>query len=326
MKLVSLGVSGKRNLKRVNVLSNGDKMISIITRAGSDAEPAIFDLYLCIRNQFDLDFEWIILVRPSYKFDSGGLKLRLDSDPILKSRTKIIFASTNSRGELLNIGLRVVKGSHFVVVDDDDLVVSNFTQQLNLAALEAPKAILRTIPSRKVVRDLSNFPGNLISLSKCEFLWPDKFDPHQHLYSNQTPCLSLAFPTYIAKINSLSWDSDLVAVEDWDFLLSFLRKAKVLQLPVATSIYRQRKRTTRSRKSVRVTDWKGAESTVRLRIPQYLLEIEKMQISPATQNFETYKHREYSQFTIYIANKLQKFPFLFDISRRIFFFLRVKNA
>jgi hypothetical protein len=288
-------------------------MLSIITRAGIDAEPGIFDLALCVATQSDLDFEWILVVRPGFDYDSSQLKHRINSTKVLKDRTKVFFGPSHSRGQLLNIASSHAKGTHLVVLDDDDLITSNYVEVFNSAAKQHGQVAIRTLGALKYVSDCERFPGDLSSVSKCQFQWNPNWDAAEHLLSNHTPCMIIAFPLKIIRKFGLEWDPNLVAVEDWDFLLKVIRKSRVVQIIKATSIYRQSAAGSRSLLMTSGGAWKQSELEVRGKIPSYISEIKKIHfaVESVPINASMVKEDKLSIFASTVARKLKDHPFLY---------------
>ena len=254
-------------------------MISILTRAGADAFPSIFDLFSCLAAQTNEGFEWIILARPGFMPRVNEFKIILDADVNLQHRTSLITAETDSRGGLLNIGIEAAKGDYVVVVDDDDLVTSNFVEEFEnkrkaffTNSTVQPYA-MRTIPARKIYEIVSTSNREMIGMSPVQFPWPKIFYLNLHLRANQTPCCSIAWPVETIRVNKIKWDENLGAVEDWDFLCNILQHIRVENLDTITSIYRISKNGSRSLTIEGEETWIEAEKIVRGRIAEYVYQV-----------------------------------------------------
>jgi hypothetical protein len=240
-------------------------MLSILTRLGNDGIDLIPDLNMCLLAQHEQDFEWIILCRPS--IDS----LNLANDARFQwgrpGQIKFIETNTNSRGGCLNIGLRESTGSHITVLDDDDMVFSNFVSEfIRLQSQHKQQNIIfRTQIGLMTVENLSGTAKSLSSTAPVRAFWPTSFNPLEHLLVNQSPCHALSFPRTQIKEHNISWDENLSSVEDWDFLTNCLQYMYVLDNPCFTGIYRQPKKQSRSKKLETNKNWSSAEATVRKR-------------------------------------------------------------
>lgn len=303
-------------------------MLSIITRAGVDAEPGIFDLALCVATQTDLDFEWILVVRPGFDYDNSQLKHRINSTKVLKDRTRVLIGPSHSRGQLLNIASSQAKGTHLVVLDDDDLIASNYVEVFNSAAKQHGQVAIRTLGALKYVSDCERFPGDLSSVSKCQFQWNPNWDAEQHLLSNHTPCMIIAFPIKIIRKFKLEWDPNLAAVEDWDFLLKVIRKSRVVQIHKATSIYRQAAAGSRSSLVTPGSAWNQSELVVRGRIPSYISEIKKIHFAVETTPINTtiVEQDKLIVFASLIARKLKSHPVIYSKARNFYRLWRRKRG
>jgi glycosyltransferase involved in cell wall biosynthesis len=280
-------------------------MLSILTRVGKEGVLPIRDLILCLAGQSDQNFEWCILARPGFHSSIPELKRQIGINKDLLNRTKILVSQSNSRGGLLNFGLKKISGDYFVVLDDDDLVSSNYVASFNAAGKECQnQKIIRSVASKKIVNPLKNNDASLISASKAEFPWPKEFNLVQHFYSNQSPCFSVAFPTQKIRSSRISWDEKLDAVEDWDFLLKATSRISVHQIPDTTGIYRVLINGSRSRKVENVQEWVSSELKVKERMKQlrFSLSIEEVEMMVAKSS---------SEFNGNTESKILKFVIIF---------------
>ena len=245
-------------------------MLSILTRVGLEANPVLFDLTLCLAAQSDTDFEWIILARPNFSSVLSQFHQILTPHANLNARTRIVNCASDNRSTLLNIGLSEAKGDYLVVLDDDDLVTSDFVEIFNNAAIEYAglglQPALRTLPSSKIVEHSSVKNRELIGKSRINFPWPDFFDPSEHLKKNSTPCCAIAWPIDAIKSNEILWDETLDRCEDWDFLLQMILHAGVIQIPTPTSIYRLFESGSRSTLNSSSGQWKESEKIIRAKV------------------------------------------------------------
>jgi hypothetical protein len=256
-------------------------MLSIFTRIGDEGVFSVRDLLLCLAGQTDQNFEWLIIARPSFHSHIPELKRQLNINPDLQRRTIFLISNSNSRGGLLNLGLKKMRGDYFVVLDDDDLVSSNYVESFNFAGKKCKsKNIIRSVAARKIVEPSKQDGHNLISISKAEFPWPKDFSQIDHIYSNQTPCFSIAFPKGEIDKFKILWDETLSATEDWDFLLNASSKIKVLQIQEITGIYRVLANRSRSQRSEKIESWVTSEIRVRNKMKQlkFPFSIEEIEI------------------------------------------------
>jgi hypothetical protein len=68
--------------------------------------------------------------------------------------------------------------------------------------------------------------------------WPNQFDAVSYLHSNQTPLMSVAFPSRLFRENGFRFDERLSTSEDWDLMLRATMLCDVWSSPEVTAVYR----------------------------------------------------------------------------------------
>ncbi len=242
--------------------------LSLVTRLGDEGFPEIYDLQLCLMAQKDLNFHWIILLRPSaHKFESE-LQLNLQRSPELYKRTKVIRCKTDNRSKLLNSALQLVNNGHFTVFDDDDLPFSNFVSVIreSIAKSNGDLIIRTQVVQVETIHVRLNQFKYQVAKGKALSLWPDTYNRYDHMSRNQTPCMAISYPVKLLKKNNLEWDEKLDAVEDWDLLVRASGFIPVLSIATPTSIYRRSQGGYRSKLAVSPLKWSDSETRVRHKI------------------------------------------------------------
>jgi hypothetical protein len=302
-----------------------ENIVSVVTRLGAEGFPDIYDLQYCLNGQNDSNFEWIVLVRPSAheKIDEIRQEFQRTSD--LYRRVRILKVDSDSRGGILNIALNDCEGSMIVVLDDDDIPLTNFIETINhFAKIYSCNSILRTLTFSQETHRLQGMAGNhQISYSKGIEAWPREFNLLSHIVQNQTPCMSLSFPVKKIKEYNVEWDSTLLAVEDWDFLMRAAENISVESISKVTSLYRRANGSYRSQKNTARNDWKESEQIVREKISNLTLKlkvgdlIENQYLGPnslkTNENNLPQYYRSLIRVILPIANK---FPRLYVILRK----------
>jgi glycosyltransferase involved in cell wall biosynthesis len=259
-------------------------VISILTRIDRESKNCIEDLILCIAAQNHEDFEWIMLVRPSFHSEVSWLRSIIESYEQLQIKTKIIECHSDSRGELLNIGLKSAKGKYLVVVDDDDLVTANFVEVFDLftgpSLSQNNNIALRTIGAKKSYEEIAGPQKFLAATSRATFPFDQKFDLLAHSKRNSTPCCAVAWPITLMKTENIKWDEELKVVEDWDFILKIAPYVEFFDLPVSTSIYRVFDKASRSQTIEGINTWEQSERIVRKRTKKSLSNIKSIRNTP----------------------------------------------
>lgn len=292
-------------------------MISILTRFGEEGKICLEDLALCLAAQIDDNFEWILLVRPSSHILKPWLASVVNSYELLSTKTKIIECSTDSRGALLNIGLRHSIGNYLVVVDDDDLVTSNFVKVFNSNQNGLPgktkELALRTITAVKKYEVIDGPERFLAAKTRAEFAFAEKFSLANHYHKNSTPCCSLAWPVSVIREQQIFWDEELKTVEDWDFIWKMAPFVEFYDLPVCTAIYRLTENGSRSSIAETKKSWNRSESIVRERIMNQNFYIFS---DPLAKKVSISEHIE--KYAFANIETLKKFNWMYKLSRSIY--------
>ena len=304
--------------------------LTIVTRLGAEGFNEIYDLRLCLVAQIDQNFEWLIMLRPSAHLEFKSLVSNLKLTPTLWSKTTIVKCDTNNRSKLLNQALGAVNQGYLVVLDDDDLVMSNFVEVIrNTILITDDLSIIRTEVAKmdtKRIRVGSDYFQ--ISTSKSENIWPTTFDRYQHLNINRTPCMAVSYPVRLLKKYGLSWDCDITAAEDWDFLMRASEVIPVESVQEITSIYRRAGGEYRSKVVVSDYQWRESEKRVRDKILLQKFTLTGGEIADLRSDGKSYLGRLYPKnfllfrsIAIWFQPRLLNHQFLYLLSKRIYRFL-----
>ena len=240
------------------------KLLTIMTRIGNDGINYINDLAHCLSIQMDLDFEWLLLVRPEAHLKSQLLMETIESFENLVPRTRLVMSPTESRSRILNCGLEYIKGEMFCTVDDDDLILPNFVQVNNEYASRNSFQI--AVRSNALLMECMDYSIDgfsvLQQVAPVQRPWPLVFNYDQHLNQNLTPNFAVAYPTAIVMNTCIKWDENLTAVEDWDFLMQYSQKGPILSIQEELGIYRRLVGRSRSEIQETATAWSDSEKRV----------------------------------------------------------------
>jgi glycosyltransferase involved in cell wall biosynthesis len=239
-------------------------LLSIITRLGEQQLRNLENICMSLEFQSNSSFEWILMIRPGAHHLRESVDSIISRFQIVKHQSKIIYADTDNRSSLLNIGLENCKGTYFSVLDDDDAILTNYVETLvcKVNVEESPK-IRRAIGG---LRELDAESG--VSVSKVSLPWPLKFSFAQHVKSNQSPNFTIAFPISLRDEFHLTWNDNLEVVEDWDFLMNALEFYQVESIPVIVGLYQRSTSGFRSKKEVPENVWLQSEAYIRNRLQQ----------------------------------------------------------
>jgi glycosyltransferase involved in cell wall biosynthesis len=240
-------------------------MLTILTRLGEDSLDIVRDLGLCLESQTSSQFEWLLICRPQVSKELILKNQIISTHGSLYEKTKILQGETNNRSALLNFGLKESAGDLIVVVDDDDLILENYVEELLKAGrLNNYSSIIRANSLlMDCVLKCNNNQTYFQQVSKISRPWPKTFNQDTFLKKNSTPCMSIAYPTKIIKNLNLAWNEELQVVEDWDFALRVTRLVPVNSILAEIGIYRRNAGHYRSKAAIERKTWRKNELYVR---------------------------------------------------------------
>jgi len=159
-------------------------------------------------------------------------------DRHLGDQAEVVSVQGGGRSTPLNVGLDHVSGTHFCVLDDDDLVEPGWLSAFAAAIDRSPTAIIRAVTlSQAWTSDGGDEPVRPIGPIERPF--PERFDLLAHMSLNLTPICSLAYPRLVIDRLGLRFSDELPVYEDWDFLMRAAMVLGVVSIPDATSLYRR---------------------------------------------------------------------------------------
>jgi hypothetical protein len=152
----------------------------------------------------------------------------------------LINADIGTRAHPLNVGFKSARGTYCVALDDDDFVFAHWVETFKSLSLSAPGRVLRTrcasqpsgaVETRGAVATTASGPLTLP--------WTADFSLAEHLFHNQTPFMSVAFPRSLWHDLNERFDETLTTTEDWDYLLRAASLLGVADCTEVTAVYRQ---------------------------------------------------------------------------------------
>lgn len=236
----------------------------LLRTQGTRIEP-LKDALLCLAAQTDADFELLLLVHNASSKQSESVEHVVEQQPpLFAERITIVPVDGGTRGTPLNEGLSRAVGSYIAVYDDDDLVFANWVEEFHHLAGKAGGRLLRAKTAVQSV-SLVTWPQgqagfNTSSWPAAEY--PQVFDVLEHFRVNQTPFMSVAFPSVVFSKLGLTFDERLAVCEDWDIILRASLFCGVEDVDALTSIYRRWEIGSSSYSDHTSDVWKSAEARV----------------------------------------------------------------
>ena len=215
--------------------------LSIVTRTTGNRPQELKEVLLCLSAQTCQDFEVLIMGHNLKSSVESSLKEVLDNVPFwIRDKIRFIPVHGGNRSTPLNVGFADAFGDYITILDDDDLVFSNWVQTFkNLAQTSAGK-ILKSVTVRQEFNRVETAYSVPTSAAVSGFLkdYPEKVDFLQLLHHNLCPGLCLAFPVAVFKKFGYRFDEKLNTTEDWDFILRAYTICGMETSADVTNIYR----------------------------------------------------------------------------------------
>jgi 2-polyprenyl-3-methyl-5-hydroxy-6-metoxy-1,4-benzoquinol methylase/glycosyltransferase involved in cell wall biosynthesis len=195
---------------------------------------------LCLGGQTDQDIEVLVV---GHRLEPDAIKSVervIDDQPEdMRHRTRLIRVEDGNRVRPLNVGFAEATGRYIAIVDDDDLPMAHWVETFRKLDRRAPGRLLRTASVRQNVRSV-NVQGSegLRDEGPPERIYSKTFDVFEHLLTNQSPPISLAFPRGAFHDLGLRFDETMTTTEDWDFMMRVVLLLGVESSTERTGVYR----------------------------------------------------------------------------------------
>lgn len=217
--------------------------LSIITRTQGRRPGALRDVLLCLAAQTCQDFELLIV---GHKLDLPAQlsveKIIFDMPADLHGRIRFVRVDHGNRTVPLNVGFSEARGSYVTILDDDDLPFGHWVESFRDGAAASPGKIVRTVAVRQETDEVHTmFSGDLKgprATSGFDAIYSKSFDFLEHLRTNHTPGLAMAFPRVVFSEMNVRFDESLTTAEDWDFMMRAAFLCGVHSVESVTCAYR----------------------------------------------------------------------------------------
>ncbi|QGG58187.1 methyltransferase domain-containing protein [Paenibacillus sp. B01] len=215
--------------------------LTIVTRTTGDRAQELKEVLLCLTGQENTDFE-VLIVGHNLTLDNQ-IKVEnvIQSTPDwIRAKIRLIRINGGNRSAPLNAGFQEAQGEYISILDDDDIVFSNWIEQFYSLSKKNYGKILKSVSVRQEFEPVQTEYGSKASMAISSFHrdYPAEFDYLTMLHHNQCPGLCLAFPRSVYHDFGLRFDETINTVEDWDFILRATFICGVASSPVVTNIYR----------------------------------------------------------------------------------------
>ncbi len=197
--------------------------LSVLVRTKANRPATLQESLLALAAQTSEDFEVLVLAHDVDEELRGGLEeLVGEFHEAFSSRVRIVPVAGGGRARPINVGAEQARGRYLAMLDDDDLVLAHWVEELAAAEGRAPGHVLRI---GVAVQDVVARPGawdgqdgyDVVSRPRIPF--PLEFDFAEHCFENWTPNNGYAVPRSLVTDLHQQWDESLEVLEDWDYLL-----------------------------------------------------------------------------------------------------------
>lgn len=215
--------------------------LSIVTRTVGDRPEELKEVLLCLTGQECTDFE-VIVVGHNLSVEKQLLvESIINATPEwIRSKIRLIRVNGGNRSTPLNTGFENAEGQYITILDDDDIVFSNWVEEFKNLSNNHYGKILKSVSVRQEYEPIKTSFSQKTSIAVSGFLndYPAEFDFINMLHHNECPGLCLAFPRSIYHDFGLRFDETINTIEDWDFIVRSAFICGVASTPTITNIYR----------------------------------------------------------------------------------------
>jgi|GEM_PF-4123753 len=215
--------------------------LSVVMRTQGQRPDCLRDVLLSLAAQSDDDFELIVTGHRVGDEEKRVIDKLLAATPTrLRERTRYLQVNTGSRATPLNAGFEAARGQYIAMLDDDDLVFGHWVETFHDLARTHAGQMLRVVCVAQSTEQIPAVAGGSVARAAGTFerRYSERFDMFQHLASNHTPCMAIAYPRAIFHDLGLRFDDRLHTTEDWDFMMRAALICGVASSPEITAIYR----------------------------------------------------------------------------------------
>lgn len=212
--------------------------LSVVMRTQGKRTHCMVEALTALAGQKDRDFELLVIGHRLTPEQQKSVERTLEDTPEwLRQRCRLIKVDDGNRTRPLNRGFEEAEGDYIAILDDDDVPMAHWTSTFRKLSEQQPGAILRTIAVRQDVDTVDVRARTGVRAVGGLEPYPAKFDMLQHLITNETPPVALAFPRGLFHDLNVRFDESLTTTEDWDFFLRGAVIVGVCSAEEVTAIY-----------------------------------------------------------------------------------------
>lgn len=197
--------------------------LSVLVRTQANRPATLQESLLTLAAQTSEDFEVLLL---AHDVDEEALarlgELVGEFHESFSRRVRIVPVAGGGRARPLNVGAEQARGRYLAMLDDDDMVLAHWVEELQAAERRAPGHVLHIgVAVQEVLARPGGWQGqdgyDVVSRPRIPF--PLQFDFPEHCFENWTPNNGYAVPRSLLTELHQRWDESLEVLEDWDYLM-----------------------------------------------------------------------------------------------------------
>ncbi|WP_322920502.1 glycosyltransferase family A protein [Nocardioides renjunii] len=217
-------------------------LLTVLTRTQGARLLCLEETLTCLAGQSVRDFEVVVACHRASVEGSARVRRLVSAMPAwLRERIRVLDVDRPGRSAPLNDALDVATGRFAVMLDDDDVVTTDWVAAFAEAEARGPGTVLRSAALAQdvspYVDDRADGPAPL-EVGPARRVWPDEFSLVDHLWDNASPPMTFAVPRGVFDDLGVRFAETLDTTEDWDFLLRAASVAGATSTPAVTAVYR----------------------------------------------------------------------------------------
>ena len=217
---------------------------------------SLVDTLTTLAGQSDRDIEVLLMVHCERDDVVEAIVALVDGfDPGFARRVDVVHVDGGGRSAPLNEALDRARGRYLAVLDDDDVVTTDWIESFRTLADRHPGTVVR---SGCVVQYIERRACPQLDFEVVSGFWspyPVGHDLVDTIRSNRTPQCAYAVPLETVRALGLRYDDTLSVCEDWKFQLDVARHAGWSGTDTITSVYRQWRGAGGSAEAVDTATW-----------------------------------------------------------------------
>lgn len=222
--------------------AGSEKMfLTIIIRTQGNRVLMLEEVLLCLMGQDSKNFNIVISGHNLDEKRIRGVLDLIDSTPRnFADRITLINTLGGSRSCPINSALDMVRSLYFAILDDDDLVFSNWVSAFESKSKDSFGKIIHSgVYTQEWYRCNNGSSGETTeSIGAPRPTFCSSYDPILQFRDNMCPIMSVAYPSFLISDLGFRFDENLSTLEDWDFLQRSAIVCGVEDSHKNTSIYR----------------------------------------------------------------------------------------